>query len=117
MILLEDPSCPTIIGPLSRAYYFVHSRLNRSERLRRQRLFGTFRDGLRPNRPYQWQTTAGTIAEGLRLVLGHDVHGLDTTIYGLLLVLFIIFMPKGILGAAIDAWKKRRDAKPAVAAA
>ena len=57
------------------------------------------------------------LAEGLRLALGHDIHGLDTTIYGLLLVLFIIFMPKGILGAAIGAWKKRRGARPAAAAA
>ena len=40
------------------------------------------------------------LAEGLRLALGHQIHGLDTTIYGLLLVLFIIFMPKDILGAA-----------------
>ena len=48
------------------------------------------------------------LAEGLRLAVGHDIHGLDTTIYGLMLVLFIIFMPKGILGAAQDAWEKRR---------
>jgi branched-chain amino acid transport system permease protein len=41
------------------------------------------------------------LTEVLRLVLGHDIHGLDTTAYGLLLILFIIFMPKGILGAAI----------------
>lgn len=52
------------------------------------------------------------LAEVLRLALGHDVHGLDTTIYGLLLVLFIIFMPKGILGAATEAWEKRRSVKP-----
>jgi branched-chain amino acid transport system permease protein len=55
------------------------------------------------------------LAEVLRLALGHDVHGLDTTIYGLLLVLFIIFMPKGILGAATEAWEKRRDVKPSTA--
>ena len=48
------------------------------------------------------------LAEGLRLTLGHDIHGLDTTLYGLMLVLFIIFMPKGILGAAIEAYEKRR---------
>jgi branched-chain amino acid transport system permease protein len=41
------------------------------------------------------------LTEVLRLALGHDIHGLDTTVYGLLLILFIIFMPKGILGAAI----------------
>jgi len=50
------------------------------------------------------------LAEGLRLALGHDIHGLDSTIYGLMLVLFIIFMPKGILGAAQEAWKKRSAA-------
>ena len=50
------------------------------------------------------------LAEGLRLGLGHDIHGLDTTLYGLLLVLFIIFMPKGILGGAIEAIGKRRRA-------
>ena len=57
------------------------------------------------------------LAEVLRLAIGHDVHGLDSTIYGLMLVLFIIFMPKGILGAAIAALDKRRAAKTATAAA
>ena len=47
------------------------------------------------------------LAEGLRLAVGHEVHGLDTTLYGLMLVLFIIFMPKGILGAAQEAWERR----------
>lgn len=56
------------------------------------------------------------LAEVLRLALGHDVHGLDTTLYGLMLVLFIIFMPKGILGAAQGAWEKRRHAKAAAIA-
>jgi branched-chain amino acid transport system permease protein len=55
------------------------------------------------------------LAEVLRLALGHDIHGLDTTIYGLLLVLFIIFMPKGILGAASAAWTRSR--RPAQASA
>jgi len=50
------------------------------------------------------------LTEGLRLALGHDIHGLDTTLYGLLLVLFIIFMPQGILGAAIALWQRRRRA-------
>jgi len=50
------------------------------------------------------------LAEVLRLAFGHDIHGLDTTIYGLLLVLFIIFMPKGIVGTAAELWAKRRKA-------
>jgi len=57
------------------------------------------------------------LAEVLRLALGHDIHGLDTTIYGVLLVLFIIFMPKGILGTAIEVWEKRGRVKPAAATA
>jgi len=57
------------------------------------------------------------LAEVLRLGIGHDVHGLDTTIYGLMLVLFIIFMPKGILGAIVEALDKRRAGKSKAAAA
>ena len=56
------------------------------------------------------------LAEVLRLALGHDIHGLDATLYGLMLVLFIVFMPKGILGAAIEAWDRRRT-RPATAEA
>jgi branched-chain amino acid transport system permease protein len=44
------------------------------------------------------------LVETLRVSLGHDVHGLDGTIYGLLLVIFIIYMPKGILGKVLELW-------------
>ena len=53
------------------------------------------------------------LAEGLRVALGHEVHGLDSTIYGLMLVLFIIYMPNGILGTLIAV----RARKAGVAAA
>jgi len=55
------------------------------------------------------------LAEGLRLALGDnfkDFPALDLAVYGALLVLFIIYMPKGILGAALD--RLRRRAPPAV---
>jgi branched-chain amino acid transport system permease protein len=52
------------------------------------------------------------LTEILRVAIGHDVHGLDTTIYGLMLVVFIIFMPKGIVGTARELWRRRR-ARPA----
>ena len=42
--------------------------------------------------------------------LGSAALALDTAIYGLLLVLFIIYMPKGILGTLID-WRQRRRAR------
>jgi branched-chain amino acid transport system permease protein len=45
----------------------------------------------------------------LKSWLGAGALSLDTAVYGLLLILFIIYMPKGILGTAIDWWTKRRD--------
>jgi len=47
------------------------------------------------------------LAEGLRLAFGNRYPALDTTIYGVMLVLFIIYMPKGILGAALDLWRRK----------
>lgn len=41
------------------------------------------------------------LSESLRVLIGHEVHGVDITIYGLLLILFIIYMPKGILGTLL----------------
>ncbi len=48
------------------------------------------------------------LAEGLRLMFGNSLHALDSTIYGLMLVLFIIFMPKGILGGALEAMQRKK---------
>jgi len=55
------------------------------------------------------------LAEGLRLMFGNSLHALDSTIYGLMLVLFIIFMPKGILGAIQEAMQRRKAASVAPA--
>jgi branched-chain amino acid transport system permease protein len=62
--------------------------------------------------------TALTIAlsEYLRVVFGVKLIGMAETIYGLLLVLFIIFLPAGIYGSARDLLRRRRPA-PAQAAA
>ncbi len=49
------------------------------------------------------------LAESLRLMFGNSLHALDSTIYGLMLVLFIIFMPKGILGGALEAIRRRKS--------
>src|SRR5690606_25066208 len=53
------------------------------------------------------------LAETLRVIIGTAMVGLDTTIYGVMLVLFIIFLPQGILGSLTNWWKGR----PAKAAA
>jgi branched-chain amino acid transport system permease protein len=38
------------------------------------------------------------LTEALRVSIGNQINALDSTIYGLMLVLFIIYMPTGILG-------------------
>jgi branched-chain amino acid transport system permease protein len=53
------------------------------------------------------------LTEALRVAIGHDIHGLDTTIYGLMLVVFIIFMPNGILGTAQEIWRRRGSIRAA----
>jgi len=47
------------------------------------------------------------LGEGLRLGFGHQFHGLDVTVYGLMLVLFIIYMPRGVLGKAVEVMAAR----------
>lgn len=47
------------------------------------------------------------LAEGLRIGFGTKAVGWDNLVYGVLLVVFIIFLPRGILGTAIDAWRRR----------
>ena len=42
------------------------------------------------------------LSETLRVMIGNQYHGVDMTVYGALLVLFIIFMPKGILGTLLE---------------
>jgi branched-chain amino acid transport system permease protein len=55
------------------------------------------------------------LAETLRYFFGNKYPALDLTIYGAMLVLFIIFMPKGILGALDAGWRRLRSGKAATA--
>ncbi len=48
------------------------------------------------------------LAEGLRIGFGTKAVGWDNLVYGVLLVLFIIFLPKGILGSLLDRFSARR---------
>ena len=47
------------------------------------------------------------LAEALRIGFGTRAVGWDNLIYGVLLVLFIIFLPKGILGSLLESLKPR----------
>jgi branched-chain amino acid transport system permease protein len=57
-------------------------------------------------------TTA--LAEGLRIAFGLKFLGMADTIYGFLLVVFIIFLPRGIYGSIREAL--RRHASPPASA-
>jgi len=48
------------------------------------------------------------LAETLRIGFGTNAVGWDNLVYGVLLVLFIIFLPKGILGSVIEKLKTQR---------
>jgi len=52
------------------------------------------------------------LTESLRVAIGHTIPSLDGLVYGLLLVLFIVYMPKGILGQALALAGRRRAARP-----
>jgi branched-chain amino acid transport system permease protein len=45
------------------------------------------------------------LAEGLRVGFGTKAVGYDNLVYGVLLVVFIIFLPKGILGSLLERIK------------
>jgi len=59
--LYDASTLPTFLGPLARAYYFLHSHLRGEELNRRKSLFGSIRDGFRPLKPYRWQTSDGLL--------------------------------------------------------
>ena len=48
------------------------------------------------------------LSESLRVLIGNQVLGIDLSIYGLLLIVFIIFMPKGILGSLLNRLSSSR---------
>ena len=48
------------------------------------------------------------LAETLRIGFGTKAVGWDNLVYGVLLVLFIIFLPKGILGSIVERLKFKK---------
>ncbi|MBM3963470.1 MAG: polysaccharide deacetylase [Planctomycetes bacterium] len=60
--IYDASTFPTFLGPLARAYYFMHSRLSRTERDQRKVLFGHWSAGFGSNRPFVWKQF-GTLRE------------------------------------------------------
>jgi hypothetical protein len=54
---------PNLLNPLARAYLFANSKLTDEEKKQRSALFGTWKDALRPVRPFQWQLSRGRLLE------------------------------------------------------
>jgi hypothetical protein len=54
---------PNLLNPLARAYLFATSNLTREEKKQRSALFGTWKDALRPVRPFHWQLAGGQLLE------------------------------------------------------
>jgi peptidoglycan/xylan/chitin deacetylase (PgdA/CDA1 family) len=50
----DASSLPSFIGPIARAYYFATGQFDAEQRERLNRLFGSWKDGLRPLKPYYW---------------------------------------------------------------
>jgi hypothetical protein len=46
---------PTYISPLMRMYYFWNSKLTKEERESRKELFGSYKEGFYPLKPFQWK--------------------------------------------------------------
>jgi peptidoglycan-N-acetylglucosamine deacetylase len=54
---------PNLLNPLARAYLFSTSRLTAEEKKQRSALFGTWKDALRPVRPFLWRLQRGQLLE------------------------------------------------------
>ncbi|MGH9337107.1 MAG: polysaccharide deacetylase family protein, partial [Vicinamibacteria bacterium] len=61
--LYDASTLPTFLGPAARAYYFFKSRLDDGEREQRKALFGSFKDGLKPLKPYRWSIDGEKLVE------------------------------------------------------
>jgi hypothetical protein len=53
--LYDASTLPTFIGPLARFYYFKTAKLTSEEKKERKKLFGAFKEGFRPIKPYFWK--------------------------------------------------------------
>jgi hypothetical protein len=55
----DASTLPTYLGTFARLYYFWSAKLTVEERKQRKDLYGKFRDGLRPVKPYFWHLPSG----------------------------------------------------------
>ena len=51
----DGSTFPNILNPLARMYFLWSSNMDKEERKQREGLFGSWRDGLRPNKAFHWE--------------------------------------------------------------
>jgi len=54
---------PNLLNPLARAYLFSGSKLTAAQKRQRNALFGTWKDAMRPVRPFKWRLAGGELLE------------------------------------------------------
>lgn len=59
----DASSLPSFIGPIARAYYFATGQFDAEQRERLNRLFGSWKDGLQPLKPYRWRLNGTSLLE------------------------------------------------------
>ena len=57
--IYDTSTLPTYLGPVARMYYFWTANLTKEKIKQRKRLFGDFKDGLKPVKPYMWHLSTG----------------------------------------------------------
>ncbi len=57
--LFDASILPTYISPLMRKYYFAKSKLTKEQKESRKELFGSYKEGFYPLKPYKWRLKSG----------------------------------------------------------
>lgn len=57
--LFDASILPTYISPLMRKYYFAKSKLTKEQKESRKELFGSYKEGFFPLKPYKWKLDNG----------------------------------------------------------
>ena len=59
--LFDASILPTYISPLMRKYYFAKSKLTKEQKESRKELFGSYKEGFYPLKPYKWKLKSGNL--------------------------------------------------------
>jgi peptidoglycan/xylan/chitin deacetylase (PgdA/CDA1 family) len=99
----DASTLPTYIAPLARAYFLATAKMTPEQRRQRGELFGSFRDGFRPVRPYRWSLESGRALLELPVTTVPVVKTPFHMSYLIYLSRFSRTLMRGYLRAAITA--------------